>query len=94
MGQLFDTIRGAVLSGQYLIGLHAAERLDERGIPDWQIVEGIDTGKMVLERPKDVPNPAVEVEQLLPGGTVVKVVWSWLAYHSIAKLVTVHYMDR
>ena len=94
MGELFDRIRAAVQEDRYLVGLHAGNQLDDRGIPDWQVVAGLAEGKLILERPSDRPNPAVEVEQLLPDGTPVKAVWSWLPHHHAAKLVTVHYFDR
>jgi hypothetical protein len=49
MGQLFDVIRGAVSADRYLIGQDAAERLDERGIPDWQVVESLAHGTLLRE---------------------------------------------
>lgn len=94
MSALFGRIRTAVAEGRYLIGLHAANQLDERGIADWQIVAGLEDGVLLRERPADQPNPAVEVEQILVDGTPVKAVWSWLPHHRAAKLVTVHYFDR
>ncbi|HKQ49028.1 MAG TPA: hypothetical protein VJZ71_13240 [Phycisphaerae bacterium] len=94
MGKLFDQIREAVEEGRYLIGVHAGNQLDERGIPDWQVVAGLDEGVLRIERPSAQPNPVVEVEELLPDGTTVNAVWSWLPHHRAAKLVTVHYFDR
>ena len=94
MGKLFNRIREAVAENRYLIGVHAANQLDERGIPDWQVVVGVDEGVLLTERPNDRPNPVVEIEQLLPDGTHVKAIWSWLPHHRAAKLVTVHYFDR
>jgi hypothetical protein len=73
--------------------VHAGNQLDERGIPDWQVVAGLAEGVLLRERPHGKPNPCVEVEQLLPDGTPVKAVWSWLPRHQVAKLVTVHYFD-
>lgn len=93
MGQLFDTIRQRVLAGRYVIGQHAAERLDERGVLEWQAVDGIEDGERVLERPDASPNPAVEVDQYLTDGTPVKAVWSYLVSADAAKLVTVHFYD-
>ena len=94
MPLLFETIRLLVSTGRYLIGQHAAERLDERGILEWQIVDGIEEGRLVSERPHDLPNPAVEVEQALADGTQVKAVWSHIARANLAKLVTVHFFDE
>ncbi|MBN1346724.1 MAG: DUF4258 domain-containing protein [Phycisphaerae bacterium] len=94
MGELFDQIRKAVAERRYLIGVHAANRLEERNIPDWQVVVGLPDGELVRERPHDKPNAAVEVSELLADGTPVTAVWSWLPRLQIAKLVTVYYLDR
>lgn len=94
MGQLFDTIRQLVADEKYLVGQHAAERLEERGIMEWQAVAGLDDGVLLVERPDASPNPAVEVREVLPDGTEFKAVWSYLAESGVAKLVTVHFFDR
>ena len=72
MGELFDQIRRLVLAERYMIGQHASERLEERGILEWQVVDGIASGKLINERPDDQPNPAVEVAQLLADGRISK----------------------
>ena len=82
------------MSGNYLVGEHAAERLDERGILEWQVVDGIQEGRLLLERPHDLPNPAVEVAQLLADGSEIKAVWSHMVALNVAKLVTVHFADE
>ncbi len=94
MKRLYEKIREAVADGRYAIGEHAAHQLEERGIPEWQVVAAVADGKLLKERQRDRPNPAVEVELLLPDGTSVKSVWSWLKENNAAKLVTVHYFDR
>ena len=76
-----------------IIVAHAGNRLDERHIPDWQIVAGVREGKLLRERPRARPNAVVEVEQVLPDGEVVKAAWAWLPFHQAAKLVAVHYLD-
>jgi hypothetical protein len=91
---LFDTVRRLVAEERYLIGQHASERLDERGIMEWQAVAGLDDGVLIVERPDASPNPAVEVRQTLPDGTEFKAVWSHLAHSGVVKLVTVHFFDR
>ena len=93
MGQLFTLIRQLVVEGKYVIGLHASERLDERGIMEWQVVAGIEDGELLLERPDDQPNPVVEVQESLPDGTDFKAVWAYLPQSGVAKLVTVHFFD-
>jgi hypothetical protein len=94
MGQLFTTIRQLVAAEQYVVGQHASERLEERGILEWQAVAGLEDGELIVERPDAVPNPAVEVRQMLPDGTEYKAVWSLLPTSGAAKLVTVHFFDR
>ena len=93
MGELFQTIRQLVANDQYVVGLHAAERLEERGIMEWQAVAGLDDGELVMERPDASPNPAIEVRETLPNGTEFKAVWSHLRASQVAKLVTVHFFD-
>ncbi|HLL89116.1 MAG TPA: DUF4258 domain-containing protein [Tepidisphaeraceae bacterium] len=94
MGRLFDTIRGLVIAGRYVVGQHAAERLDERGVLEWQVVDGIRDGSLIVERPAALPHRAVEVRQLLADGTEVKAVWSHVVSVDVAKLVTVHFFDE
>ncbi len=94
MGQLFDTIRQLVTEEKYVVGQHASERLDERGIMEWQVVAEIEDCELIVERPDATPNPAVEVRVCLPDGTEFKAVWSHLKQSGVAKLVTVHFFDR
>lgn len=94
MGQLFDTIRELVAEEKYIVGQHASERLEERGLLEWQVVAALDDGSLVVERPDAEPNPAVEVREILPDGTEFKAVWSHLRQSGVAKLVTVHFFDR
>lgn len=81
IGQLFDDLRDLVDAGMYIVGKHAAERLEERGILEWQAVAGLDEGILIAERPDADPNPTMEVCETLPEG-------------GVAKLVTVHYLDQ
>lgn len=94
MSQLFETIRQLVSEDRYIVGKHASERLEERGILEWQAVVGLQEGILLEERPHDRPNPAVEVEQYLPDGTEFKAVWSLLQRGQVAKLVTVHFFNQ
>jgi len=93
MGELFETIKRLVGDEKYIVGHHAVERLEERAILEWQVVAGLDDGRLIVERPNAKPNPAVEVREILPDGTECKVVWSHLAESGVAKLVTVHFFD-
>ena len=94
MGQLFGAIRQLIADEKYIIGEHASERLEERGIMEWQVAAGMENGELILERPDAAPNPAVEVRESLPDGTEFKAVWSYLRRSGVAKLVTVHFFDR
>jgi len=94
MGQLFDTIRQLVIDEKYVVGEHSSERLEERGIMEWQAVAGVDDGELIAERPNATPHPAVELRACLPDGTQFKAVWSHLRQSGVAKLVTVHFFDR
>jgi hypothetical protein len=93
VGKLFETIRQLVADDRYLVGQHASERLDERGIMEWQAVVGLEDGELMAERPRAKPNPSIEVRETLPDGTEFKAVWSHLRKTNVAKLVTVHFFD-
>ncbi|HEY1684241.1 MAG TPA: DUF4258 domain-containing protein [Tepidisphaeraceae bacterium] len=93
MGQLFATIRRLVIDRRYIIGQHASERLEERGILEWQVADGMEKAELLFERPRDLPNPAIETRQLLADGTEIKAVWSHIIDADVAKLVTVHFLD-
>ena len=94
MGKLFDIIRQLVDEQKYVVGQHASERLEERGIMEWQAVAGLEGGQLIAERSDATPNPAVEVRESLPDGTEFKAVWSHLGQSGVAKLVTIHFFDR
>lgn len=93
MGMLFRAIRALVAQNRYVIGEHASERLEERGIMEWQAVEGLEDATLIVERSDAEPNPAIEVSELLPDGTEFKAVWSYLRKANVAKLVTVHFFE-
>jgi len=94
MGQLFQTIQQLVADENYVVGQHASERLEERGIMEWQAVAGLEDGKLIVERHDATPNPVVEVRELLPDGTEFKAVWAYLSGSGVAKLITVHFFDK
>jgi hypothetical protein len=94
MGKLSSTIQQLVAEEKYVIGEHASERLEERGIMEWQAVAALADGELITEKPKTKPNPTVEVRETLPDGTEFKAVWSHLRQSGVAKLVTVHFFDR
>jgi Domain of unknown function (DUF4258) len=93
MGQLLEQIRQLVASEGYVVGQHAVERLEERGVLEWHVVAGLAEGELIVERPEAKPNPAVELRESLPDGTEIKAVWSYLRRSDVAKLVTVRFFD-
>jgi hypothetical protein len=94
MPSLHEQIRRLVEAERYAIGLHAAERLEERGIMEWQAVAGFSDSQLLAERPNAQPNPTIELRECLPDGTEFKAVWSLLRQSGAAKLVTVHFFDK
>ena len=61
-------IRDLVAEGNYVVGKHVSERLEERIILDWRTVVGLADEFLLLERLNEMPNPAVEVRETLPDG--------------------------
>ncbi len=92
MATLFDEIRDAVDDERFIVGNHADERLRQRRIELWQVLAELDEAILVEERPLDAPNPSIVLEQSLPDGTEIRVVWAWIARSRLAKLVTVHFI--
>ncbi len=94
MGTLFDKLRKAVEEDRFGVSDHADERFRERRIIAWQVVNGISAARLLGERLDARPNPVVEVEQLLPDGTPITVIWAWLEVEQMAKLVTAYFADE
>ena len=94
MESWFQRIRRLVTDEKYVVGQHASERLEQRGIMEWQAVAALEDGILLAARPDAEPHPVVEVRAMLPDGTVFKAVWSYLPRAGVAKLVTVHFFDR
>ena len=94
MGDLSERIRSAVREERYLLSDHADNMLRERSIVHWQVVDGLEHGRLLVERPAARPNPAIEVEQVLTDGTQIKAVWAYVRGLDLAKLVTVHFFDK
>ena len=92
MAKLFELVREMVADNKYVIGQHAVERLED-AVMEWQIVAGFADASLIAERPDAVPNPAVELLELLPDGTEIKAVSSRLRQSGVVKLVTVHFFD-
>ena len=59
--QLFQKLKTLVFEDRYVIGQHASERLEERGIMEWQVVVGLANGVLLKERLDAQPNPIIAV---------------------------------
>ena len=94
MGKTHQLILQLVANDKYIVGEHAVGRLEERDILEWQVVVGLAEGKLICEKPKEKPNPTIEVKEMLPDGMECKAVWSLLRRSGVAKLVTVHFFDK
>ena len=94
VAQLVDDIRSAIDAERFIVSNHADDRLRERLIELWQITSSFEDGILIAERPSGTPNPSVVLDQTLPDGTTVRVVWSYVVSSGIAVLVTVHFLGR
>lgn len=54
MGKLFETIKQLVADEKYVVGQHASERLEERGIMEWQAVAALADGELIAEKNKAI----------------------------------------
>jgi len=93
MRSLFATIQQVVRDDRFLIAWHADERCEERGITAWQIVAGLESARLVRERPHSQPHPSIVVRQMLADGSEVEAVWALLPASQRAMLVTVYWVD-
>lgn len=57
MGDLFERVRGAVRGERYLFSDHADNMLRERSIVHWQVVDGLEHGRLLVDRPAARPKP-------------------------------------
>lgn len=71
---LIQRIKTAVQKGDYVVSVHARERMSERKVRLWQIEAGLDDAEILEVRLKTRPNPTLVVLEYLPDGTEVKVV--------------------
>ena len=90
---LKSLIQSGVLEPRFLVSLHASRRLRQRKIPLWQIEAGVKDWVVIEERPDDLPNPSIVVEQSLQDGTTITVVWAWYIDDNQPLLVTVFFPE-
>ena len=60
----------------------------------WQVVGLTPEGRLLREVPDAMPRPKVEIEVMLPDGTLAKAVWVYDKQVKRAILVTVHFFDK
>ena len=94
MDALFDKIARAVAENRVVFSVHADNQLTSRDLVRWQIVSGFAEGEHVASLPQARPNPKIIMKQMLPDGSDVFVVWSYLQSIDRAKVVTALFGDR
>ena len=87
-------IRKAIKAGRWVFTDHAEERLAERGIEEWQVVEGVGPGETLEVHPESKPHPKVLIRQSLADGSTVVTVWAYLKSINSAALITVYFVSR
>lgn len=93
MRRLEDRIRAAASRGKVVFSIHADNRLQERRITRWQVVDGVSDGEVIQAHPGAMPNPKILVRERLADDTMVLAVWSYLESLKCAKLVTVYFEE-
>jgi hypothetical protein len=88
---LARSILSSIEQGRYLVTDHADERLRERGILLWQVLEGVGRPICTFDDPGATPFPKSEIDFYLVDGTRVRSVWSWSRASGTARLVTIHF---
>ena len=94
MHRLEARIRNAIAEGRWSFTDHADERIAERGIESWQIIEGVDEGETILIDPMAKPNPKMLIRQMLPDGAAVVAVWAFVKSINSAALITVYFPTK
>ena len=94
MESVFEKISRAIVEGRVTFTDHADDRLAERHIEAWQVVDGFDSAKLIEVDPKAKPNPKVVTRQALADGTPVIAVWAFVKSIDSATLITVYYPDE
>jgi hypothetical protein len=93
MKSLYDTISRAIARDDVAFSVHADERLRQRGIVRWQVIEGFRDGELISGHPDAQPNPKIAVRQVLADGSEVIAIWGFVASIRCAKLITVFFKE-
>ncbi len=94
MGSLHARIIDLIREGRWGLTWHAQESIEERELETWQVVGLTPQGRLLRELPQAKPRPKVEIEILLPDGTMAKVVWVYDPHMAQALLVTAHFIGK
>ena len=79
--------------GRWGLTWHANESIQERALEIWQVVGLTAEGRLLRESPDAKPRPKVEIEIILPDGTLAKIIWAYDRHMERAIMVTVHFLD-
>ena len=94
MDRLYKLIHQAVESERIVFTVHADNRLLERRICRWQLIEGLAEGEVIQSHSSSKGNPKLVVRQTLPSGEDVVTVWGFLKSTRQARLITVYFPRR
>ncbi len=91
MDRLHKLVAAAIAADRVYFTVHAVNRMQERGVEKWQVVEGFNDAELITSYPNADPNPKLVLRQSLASGETVVVVWSYVNSLRSAKLVTVYF---
>ena len=91
MDRLFERIRRAVREERIVFTVHADNRLHERNVERWHLIESFETGHVIQSHRSARPDPKLVVEQMIPSGETVIAVWGYVKSIRKAKLITVYF---
>ena len=94
VASLHDLILRLIGEDRWGLSWHANETIQERMVEIWQVVGLTPEGRLLREVSDAAPRPKVEIEIMLPDGTLGKAVWVYDKHVKRAILVTVHFFDK
>ncbi len=94
MHELHRRIRAAIRRDKVVFSVHADNRLQQRRIVRWQVVEGFEAGELLQAYISNKPNPKILLRQTLADGSQAVAVWAFVESIACAKLVTVYFEEN
>jgi hypothetical protein len=91
MERLYERIRRAVREERVVFTVHADERLWERKVERWHLLESFESGAIIQAHRGRRTEAKVLVQQVLPSGEEVIAVWTYVRSIECAKLITVYF---